>query len=175
MQSGGRKRVVSSCIPCYRKKQKVRVSHTFKAHGPYQHVANVAFGLAQCNRHYPCNHCTRRRQPEECIYHPLQASETPHAENRAPGDAPPDHDAQSQDTRGNNEPVGASSDWSRRRDLTVAQGGDSLAELFGYFEHGESNTMALVRRVSTFCVSLRPCAKLRQAHLYRKFLIGARV
>lgn len=40
-QSGGRKRVVSSCIPCYRKKQKVRVSllvqwnHTYKVHTDY--------------------------------------------------------------------------------------------------------------------------------------------
>ncbi|KAF2806013.1 uncharacterized protein BDZ99DRAFT_395113 [Mytilinidion resinicola] len=122
MQSGGRKRVVSSCIPCYRKKQK-------------------------CNRRYPCNHCTRRRQPEECTYHPSQASQAPQTETRPHEDVPMDHDAQSQDVSGNDEPVGASSDWSTRRNSTLGQGSDSLAELFGYVEHSESNTMALVRRL----------------------------
>ncbi|KAE8151802.1 hypothetical protein BDV25DRAFT_128505 [Aspergillus avenaceus] len=43
MQGQRRRRAVSSCIPCYSKKQK-------------------------CNRQYPCNHCTRRRRPELCAY-----------------------------------------------------------------------------------------------------------
>ncbi|KAI1389025.1 uncharacterized protein F4822DRAFT_443768 [Hypoxylon trugodes] len=38
-----KQRIVSSCIPCYTKKQK-------------------------CNRQYPCNHCTRRHKVEECAY-----------------------------------------------------------------------------------------------------------
>jgi hypothetical protein len=139
-------------------------------------VANVAFWLAQCNRRYPCNHCTRRRQPEECIYRPLEASQAPQTENHPPEDTPADHDAQSQDTSGNDEPVGASSDWSTRRDSTVAQGSDSLAELFGYVEHSESNTMALVRRVSAFSLPSRLRDKTREASLCRpSFLIGAHV
>ncbi|KAL3447615.1 hypothetical protein BJX65DRAFT_89624 [Aspergillus insuetus] len=43
MRGQRRRRVVSSCIPCYSKKQK-------------------------CNRQYPCNQCTRRRRPELCSY-----------------------------------------------------------------------------------------------------------
>ncbi|KAI3316577.1 hypothetical protein HD806DRAFT_517185 [Xylariaceae sp. AK1471] len=40
---GHKKRAVSSCLPCYFKKQK-------------------------CSRQSPCNHCTRRRRPELCTY-----------------------------------------------------------------------------------------------------------
>lgn len=43
--SGGRKRRISTCGPCYTRKQK-------------------------CDRQYPCNHCTRRRRPEECVFGP---------------------------------------------------------------------------------------------------------
>ncbi|KAI0382392.1 hypothetical protein F5Y04DRAFT_45580 [Hypomontagnella monticulosa] len=49
MQPTGRKRLISSCIPCYTRKQK-------------------------CNREYPCSHCARRRRPEECAYYPSPAS-----------------------------------------------------------------------------------------------------
>ncbi|KFA51572.1 hypothetical protein S40293_03969 [Stachybotrys chartarum IBT 40293] len=46
-----KQRVVSSCIPCYNRKQR-------------------------CNRLYPCNHCTQRRRVEECTYvsHPQPSS-----------------------------------------------------------------------------------------------------
>ncbi|OCK74320.1 hypothetical protein K432DRAFT_386876 [Lepidopterella palustris CBS 459.81] len=135
MQSVGRKRVVTSCIPCYMRKQK-------------------------CNRRYPCNHCTRRRRPEECAYYPSQALQVPipplqtedrrnedrRIEDRRNEDLPANHDAQLQYASGN-EPVGALSDWNTRRNSTLNQGSDSLAELFGYFEDSESNTMALVRRL----------------------------
>jgi hypothetical protein len=104
--------------------------------------------IAQCDRRYPCNHCTRRRQPEDCIYHPSQASQAPQTDNRPPEDTAADHDVHLQDTSGNDEPVGVSSDDSTRRRWTVAPESNSLAELFAYVEHSESNTMALVRRVS---------------------------
>ncbi|PCG93834.1 Hypothetical protein PENO1_081430 [Penicillium occitanis (nom. inval.)] len=42
------KRKVSSCIPCYTRKQK-------------------------CDRQYPCNHCTRRRRVEDCNYFTSEA------------------------------------------------------------------------------------------------------
>ncbi|KAH8719436.1 hypothetical protein GQ44DRAFT_741938 [Phaeosphaeriaceae sp. PMI808] len=43
MQSSSKKRSISTCIPCYNRKQK-------------------------CNRQYPCDRCTRRRRPSECVY-----------------------------------------------------------------------------------------------------------
>ena len=33
---------------------------------------------------------------------------------------------------------------------TVSSSNSSLAELFGYFEHSESNTLALIRKVKSF-------------------------
>ena len=81
----------------------------------------------------------------------------PQTEKRPPEDIPADGDAQSRDTSGNNETVGASSDWSTSVPLTVVQESDSLAELFGYVEHSESNTMALVRRVRTFPLTSSLC------------------
>jgi hypothetical protein len=157
MQTGGRKRVVSSCMPCYKKKQKVRMSLSNQTLS----VRLTWLLLTQCNRHYPCNQCTRRRKPEDCIYHLLQASQAPQTENRPLENTPADHDAQSQDAsghEGNEEPAGLSSECSTRRNSTVVQGSerDSLAELFGYVEHSESNTLALVRRVSA-CSSSTLC------------------
>ncbi|KAI2640956.1 hypothetical protein GGS21DRAFT_537494 [Xylaria nigripes] len=52
MQSHGRKRPVSSCIPCYTRKQK-------------------------CSRGYPCNHCARRRRPEGCVYYASPSKDAP--------------------------------------------------------------------------------------------------
>ncbi|KAH6694898.1 hypothetical protein BKA61DRAFT_257048 [Leptodontidium sp. MPI-SDFR-AT-0119] len=159
MQSAGPKRVVSSCIPCYTKKQK-------------------------CNRCFPCNHCSRRRRPEECVYYPSQApalststststSVSPSAsvsalaslqkEGRKSKDLPADQDAharaQHRYTRAStsasgDEPSVAMPEWNvtpnPRRNSTLSQGtqrSDSLVEWFGYFEDSESNTMALVRKL----------------------------
>ncbi|KAF2490009.1 hypothetical protein BU16DRAFT_168514 [Lophium mytilinum] len=95
MQSGGRKRVVSSCLPCYRKKQKA----------------------------------------------------TPQTDARSHEVVPAYHDTQSQDTSSNDELVGSALDWRTKRISTLCQGNDALAEMFGYVEHSESNTLALVRRL----------------------------
>jgi hypothetical protein len=48
--------------------------------------------------------------------------------------------------------VSTLSDWNSagRSNSTVSNPNDSFAELFGYFEYSESNTMALVRQVSGF-------------------------
>ncbi|KAI9752219.1 MAG: hypothetical protein M4579_005722 [Chaenotheca gracillima] len=125
MQNNNSKRVVSTCIPCYTRKQK-------------------------CNRRYPCNHCARRRRPEECAYYPSPALQAPslplQTEERRQDDLPVDNDASLQSI-GGNEAVGCSSDPQTRRNSTLSQRSDSLADLFGYFEDSESNTMALVRRL----------------------------
>ncbi|KAF2826266.1 hypothetical protein CC86DRAFT_350840 [Ophiobolus disseminans] len=119
MQNGGRKRVVSSCIPCYRKKQK-------------------------CNRHYPCNHCTRRRRPEDCTY--LQVSHVQQTESRPYEDVSVVHDAQLQKHSGNNGTINAPPGWSTRRDSTIDLESDSIGELYGYVV-SEANTMSLLRRL----------------------------
>jgi hypothetical protein len=48
--------------------------------------------------------------------------------------------------------VSTLSGWNsaRRSNSTLSMGNDSFADLFGYFEYSESNTMALVRQVSGF-------------------------
>jgi hypothetical protein len=38
----------------------------------------------------------------------------------------------------------------KRKSSKLSYGSESLADLFGYFEDSESNTMALVRKVSGF-------------------------
>ncbi|OCK76854.1 hypothetical protein K432DRAFT_334944 [Lepidopterella palustris CBS 459.81] len=120
MQSSDRKRVGLACIPCYRKKQK-------------------------CNRRYPCNQCTKRRQPEECIYYTSQAShQTPRTENRLHEDV---HVEPPQEVTCSAEVVVASADWGKKKDQTLSRGSDSLAELFAYVEHSESNTLALILKM----------------------------
>ncbi|KAF3809598.1 putative transcription factor sol4 [Colletotrichum gloeosporioides] len=117
MQKSGRKRVVSSCIPCYTRKQK-------------------------CNRRYPCNHCARRRRPEECAYYnsqALQANISPvQTEARQNEDVPTAHDTRIQQNCSSGSAQSITDQESR---IDVA---DSIAEVFGYFEESESNTMAVV-------------------------------
>ncbi|KAK0671956.1 hypothetical protein QBC41DRAFT_314842 [Cercophora samala] len=127
MQSSQRKRVVSSCIPCYTRKQK-------------------------CNRQYPCNHCSRRRRPEQCAYNPTQATlppSPPQTQKDQPQDDEIQTDDSQQESRADRRPSASSSIHD-----TIAWGGlkegrepTSLAEVFGYFEHSKSNTIALVRKL----------------------------
>ncbi|KAK3933640.1 hypothetical protein QBC46DRAFT_401584 [Diplogelasinospora grovesii] len=123
MQSGKRKREVSSCIPCYIRKQK-------------------------CDRQYPCNRCSRRRQPELCTYYSFQ---TQALSLSALTDRSRDEDIQiegdhwEQDNEGEGEPSDSSPvtcGTSRRRTES-----SSLAEAFGYYGQSEFNTMALVRKL----------------------------
>jgi hypothetical protein len=116
-------------------------------------LANVVlFRCVQCDRRYPCDHCTRRRRPEECTYNPSPASQAaPHTENRSHDeDISTDHETRSQGASGNYEPAGTgtSSDWSTSSNSRHAQGKYSLAELFGHVEYSGTNTLALVRKVS---------------------------
>ena len=57
------------------------------------------------------------------------------------------------------------SDWSTRRNSAINQGSESLAELFGYFEDSESNTMALVRKVSRSFLLIYPMTS-KITHLF---------
>src|SRR3569833_4183987 len=71
MQDGrGRKRPISTCVPCYTRKQKVSVSLVIPICPsiPSSAPADERSSREQCSRQYPCNHCTRRRRPEECVY-----------------------------------------------------------------------------------------------------------
>ncbi|KAL4909243.1 hypothetical protein BDW74DRAFT_146228 [Aspergillus multicolor] len=115
MHSNGRKRRVTTCVPCYKRKQK-------------------------CNRQHPCNHCTRRRRPEECLYSSSSAEPGPRADkaqDRLLGAA------QSERSR-----VDESSSFAlgetHGRSFSPRS---ALAQSFGYFEDSSCNTMALLRRV----------------------------
>ncbi|KAG8158489.1 hypothetical protein KVR01_011611 [Diaporthe batatas] len=123
MLTGKRKREVSACIPCYTRKQK-------------------------CDRQYPCDRCSRRRQPEQCAYYPTPSptitersrdeAETIELDNEG---EPPDSSPTSVDSRAGigpskGEPESSSSSSSA-----------TLAEAFGYYGPSEFNTMALVRKL----------------------------
>ncbi|KAA8651286.1 fungal specific transcription factor domain-containing protein [Aspergillus tanneri] len=120
MQSFPRRRKVSSCIPCYTRKQK-------------------------CNRQYPCNHCTRRRRPEGCAYYPSEATQhgspTLQTANRH-------EDTEQSGSRQSNDSLGTelSDNMSQLREIgnpTIS----SIAEIFGYSEDSKSNTMGLIQRL----------------------------
>ncbi|OQE47076.1 hypothetical protein PENCOP_c001G00335 [Penicillium coprophilum] len=94
----------------------------------------------RCDRQYPCNHCTRRRRPEECVY-----SSPP--VNAAPGPSVPTDYLETQPPR----PV----ESARSMQGTAVDGPEThwprahsaLARSFGYFEDSNSNTMALLRNM----------------------------
>ena len=108
-------------------------------------VAHVVVLRVQCNRRYPCNQCTKRRQPEACIYQNSEAShQTPQTESRLHEHVPI---APLQEITCS-EGVAASADWGKPNDPTPSCGSNSLGELFGYVQHSESNTLALILKVS---------------------------
>ncbi|PGG99000.1 hypothetical protein GX51_06497 [Blastomyces parvus] len=113
-----RKRRIQACYPCYTRKQK-------------------------CNRQYPCNHCSRRRRAEECIYSP------PLVDRSARRPAAPVSDAQSQTPAHGTEHSGSATD----HESEVYQPGRNcaIAKAFGYFEDSNTNTMALLRSVDLIC------------------------
>ncbi|KLJ10023.1 hypothetical protein EMPG_14560 [Blastomyces silverae] len=114
-----RKRRIQACYPCYTRKQK-------------------------CNRQYPCNHCSRRRRAEECIY------SSPPVDGSARRPAAPVPDARSrippQDAQ-------QSRSASTEHDLEGYQPSKNcaIAKAFGYFEDSNTNTMALLRNVDLIC------------------------
>ncbi|KAL4977904.1 hypothetical protein BDW66DRAFT_26869 [Aspergillus desertorum] len=116
MQHGRKKRRVTTCVPCQTRKQK-------------------------CNRQYPCNHCTKRRRAEECVY-----KLTPMGVTRPKDEA---QSRSSDEARVLRERVGV----QETDPAPVAQwdaGGSknqhaAVARSFGYFEGSSSNTMALLK------------------------------
>lgn len=148
MQAVQRKRGVSSCIPCYTRKQKVY----FQAAPSFPIDQVYIFGLThspiQCNRRYPCNHCTQRRRPEQCAYYQAtQAASRPLQTDNGQEEIMQSGDDQA-NRRDSHESLGTLPDSRDIRSPTTSQEPSSLAELFGYFEDSKSNTMALLRRVS---------------------------
>ncbi|KAI1380699.1 hypothetical protein F4677DRAFT_404340 [Hypoxylon crocopeplum] len=116
MQHAGRKRRVSTCVPCYTRKQK-------------------------CNRQYPCNQCTRRRRPEECVYSSPRArvppgTAQPQSQNLE-NEEPPEPTTVQEGGEASTSPYGA--------EVRPYGQHSSLAKSFGYFEDSKSNTMALLR------------------------------
>ncbi|KAI1310674.1 hypothetical protein F5Y03DRAFT_392120 [Xylaria venustula] len=120
MGDNKRKRNVSSCIPCYTRKQK-------------------------CNRRYPCDHCTKRRRPEQCGYYPSQASKRAlrHLHVAGTDDSPERAEFESSLAQT------ASADLATPSPKEKTQL-SSVAELFGYSEGSKSNTLALVQRLGIF-------------------------
>ncbi|PGH34063.1 hypothetical protein GX50_03119 [[Emmonsia] crescens] len=122
MQTISRKRKVSSCIPCYTRKQK-------------------------CNRQYPCNNCARRRRPEECVYYPSGT-----IQSAIPSLKTCEQPEQSGSRRRTGDGAGPISP-DMPSDLAIIESPtsnpwpSSLAEVFGYSEDSQTNTMALLRRI----------------------------
>ncbi|KAL4954298.1 hypothetical protein BDW69DRAFT_183667 [Aspergillus filifer] len=120
MQRDGRKRRVTTCMPCHTRKQK-------------------------CNRKYPCSHCTKRRRPEECVYK-LTPVDRPSSARRSIADSQyqsPERVRllnQKPDTQAKNLSV-VIPDGVNSSDIQRVE----IAKSFGYFEDSTSNTMALLR------------------------------
>ncbi|KAL2832479.1 hypothetical protein BDW59DRAFT_105480 [Aspergillus cavernicola] len=121
MQRVGRKRQVTTCVPCQTRKQK-------------------------CNRQYPCSHCTWRRRPEDCVYKPTPVAVSSWA--RSSADETQSQPAE--DARALRQQVGVQ-EMDRPSMAPYEVDGRSnhqhsaLAKTFGYFEDSNSNTMALSR------------------------------
>ncbi|KAJ5197411.1 hypothetical protein N7449_007890 [Penicillium cf. viridicatum] len=93
----------------------------------------------RCDRQYPCNHCTRRRRPEECVYGspPVNVPSCPSVPADQPETQPPRpvESARMRETAVDD----SQAHWSGEH--------SALARSFGYFEDSNSNTMALLRRL----------------------------
>ncbi|KAL4787649.1 hypothetical protein BJX76DRAFT_345512 [Aspergillus varians] len=114
MQQGGRRRKVTTCLPCNLRKQK-------------------------CNRQYPCNHCTRRRRPEECVYKSAPARPlAPETASRFSDN----NNAQPAKQAGVAERSPIAPLYAEQRPSNQHA---PVAKCFGYFEDSPSNTMALLQ------------------------------
>ncbi|KAL2699710.1 Transcription factor XilB [Penicillium crustosum] len=94
----------------------------------------------RCDRQYPCNHCTRRRRPEECVYGspPVNGPSCPSLPADQPETQPPQPVESARPMRETAEDD-SEAHWSREH--------SALARSFGYFEDSNSNTMALLRQL----------------------------
>ncbi|KAI0400031.1 hypothetical protein F4802DRAFT_586906 [Xylaria palmicola] len=116
METSRRKREISSCIPCYTRKQK-------------------------CNRRYPCDHCTRRRRPEQCAYYSSQSAYSlgyRRATESRDGLISPTPQLCSGPVKHVTLPYPFPDETT---------GLSTVARLFGYSEGSKSNTLALVQRL----------------------------
>ncbi|PVH99812.1 hypothetical protein DM02DRAFT_642767 [Periconia macrospinosa] len=121
MHPPGRKRRVSTCISCYNRKQK-------------------------CDRRYPCNHCMRRRRPEECVYNSPPATQFPNALPLVSEDR--NHISESpQDSKGQRgiEDSSTLSFAPYNAEGRPYDQQSTLLEAFGYSEDSNSNTVALLK------------------------------
>ncbi|KAJ5152588.1 uncharacterized protein N7482_009066, partial [Penicillium canariense] len=102
-----------------------------------------------CNRQYPCNHCTRRRRPEDCAYYPsehIPSPNNPLLQTRS-------HHNEYDQRNARNRSVSlisfdAISELEKIKSPTSnAMSSSSLTDVFGYSEDSQTNTVALLRMV----------------------------
>ena len=166
-----RKRVVASCTQCYSKKQKVKLYSrpsltlsclALHAINPSLLVIELA-DTTQCNHQYPCNHCTRRRRPELCVF----ASAEPSTEDEelqetinvsATRTIRPESSnlhkskslADTQNDTSHNEDHGKLATLSSLTQGSAPIFEASLPACFGYFEGSKSNLLGLMQGVNIF-------------------------
>jgi predicted ATPase len=85
--------------------------------------------------------------PKDCTYL-SEVSQTLHSDDQLDGDTLVNHVFQSQEATDSREALVQLAEASKRTDAALSQTNDSLAEVYGYVEYSQSNTMALLRRVS---------------------------
>jgi hypothetical protein len=100
----------------------------------------------------------RRRRQEDCAYYPSQTSQDDVTASYAQTDnrtsknrqVTSEYDVQLQDLDTDEPTMGVplNQDSMIRHDTMIGSGSASLAELFGYFEYSERNTIALIGNVS---------------------------
>lgn len=114
---------------------------------------------SQCDRQYPCNHCTKRRRPEECVYNspPTDSASSsrvalplPPLREAASCQVPDFAQHQEFDEQLGVQPASEAfvglclPDSSQSAFCGAASG---FRKSFGYFDNSQSNTMALLRKV----------------------------
>lgn len=104
----------------------------------------------QCNRRYPCDHCTRRRRPEECVYNSLPVARFPNTLPLVSGDQSQslEHPQDSREQHSIEDTNTLSLGLYKAKD-SLYPPRSTLLESFGYSEDSSSNTIALLKMVST--------------------------
>lgn len=99
----------------------------------------------QCNRQYPCNHCTRRRRPEDCVYYP---SDAPLARSGIRHENNEQNTSRRRKDGANSVPCDVLPDLKDINSPTNNASLLALAEVFGYSEDSHTNTWALLQKAS---------------------------
>lgn len=127
-----------SCLPVFRA---TRRSRRYVQSDIVLDKVSVSLTYAQCNRSLPCNHCTQRRRPEDCIYN--SSSELPVLTRGGRGrDIPTDLEPVALDIHVPKGPTGA-------LDRHIG----SLADLYGHVENSDFSIVGLVQRLGDSRVS----------------------